>query len=118
MEAVLVGGGHHLAEVPVALLVLAEQNQVKAAAVERLVRIEIAPVAGGDIRFDADDRVDSRAGEDLMKLLDAAHIAVVGDGHGRHVVFLGELDQPLDGAGAVEQTVMGVEVQVYEIRGH
>lgn len=118
MEAVLVGGGHHLAEVPVALLVLAEQNQVETAAVERLVRIEVAPVAGGDIRFDADDRIDSRAGEDLVELLDAAHIAVVGDGHGRHVVLFGELDQSLDGAGAVEQTVMGVEVQVYEIRGH
>ncbi len=44
------------------------------------------------------------------------HRAVVGNGHGWHVQFLGALDQLLDIREAIEQRVFGVDVEVGE--GH
>jgi len=118
VKPVLVGGGHHFAEVEIAGFVFAEQDEVESATVERFVRIEIAAVAGGDVGFDADDRVDPLPGKDAVELFDAAHVAVVGDRHRVHVVLFGELGQSFYGAGAVEQAVVGMQMQVHEIRWH
>ena len=41
-------------------------------------------------------------------VLDAVHVAVVGDADGRHAQFLGEDDQLIDGSGTVD--VSGNEV--------
>ena len=118
VEPLLVGGGHELAQTEVPLFVLAEQHQMESAAVEGLVRIEVAHVTRGDIGFDADDRIDSGAGEDAMELFDPPHVAVVGDRHRAHVVFFGQFDQTGDGARSVEHAVMGVQMQMYEIGSH
>ena len=91
---------------------------MESAAVEGLVRIEVAHVTRGDIGFDADDRIDSGAGKDAMELFDPPHVAVVGDRHRAHVVFFGQFDQTGDGARSVEHAVMGVQMQMYEIGSH
>ena len=43
------------------------------------------------------------------------HVAVVGDGHRLHAEAHALLDQLVDAAGAVEQAVLGVQVQVDEV---
>jgi len=40
---------------------------------------------------------------------------MIGDSHGRHPVLPGSLDQISDPYGAVEQTVLGVHMQVDKI---
>src|SRR5665647_1647108 len=44
--------------------------------------------------------------------------AVVGERHGRHAQLLGPLDEALHTAGAVEQRVLAVDVEMHEIGGH
>ena len=46
----------------------------------------------------------------------AVHVAVVRDGHGRHLLVYGALDHVRHARGAVKHGVVGVVVQVYE--GH
>ena len=53
-----------------------------------------------------------------IELDDAAQRAVVGERHGRHAQLLGPLDEALHTAGAVEQRVLAVDVQMDEIGGH
>ncbi len=48
---------------------------------------------------------------------DAAHVAVVGDGHGGHAELDGPGDHVLDARGAVEHGEVGVVVQVHECHG-
>ena len=49
----------------------------------------------------------------------AEDVAVVGHGHRRHVKFLDAADEALDVACAVEQGVVGVKMEMDELRlGH
>ena len=82
----------------------------------------IGAAAGGDVRLQAEDRLDV-GGLGLAEELDGAvEVAVVGDRQGGHPQRLGPPDQGRDLAGAVEQAVVAVAVQVDERpaghRGH
>src|SRR5665647_2913029 len=54
----------------------------------------------------------------VVKFYRAAQRAVVGERHGRHAQLLGPLDEALHTAGAVEQRVLAVDVEMDEIGGH
>ena len=51
------------------------------------------------------------------EVLDAAHVAVVGDGQARHAQLLRPAEELLDVAHPVEDGVLGMDVKMYEGHG-
>ena len=110
IEAVEVGGGDEVDEVAVALLVFAEEDEVVVA-----VGIGAGLVALlGDVDLAADDGVDAGGLGGVIELDGAEEIAVVGHGDGGHFLLDRDLHELVDIAGAVEQGVVGVAVEVDE----
>ncbi len=112
VEAVELGGAGELEQVEVAGLVLGQQQQVGALAVE--LRIAVGHAAGGDVGLDADDGLDVMLFAGLVEGHDAEHDAVVGQGQGGLVEGLGALGQVVEPAEAVEQGVLAVDVEMDE----
>ena len=73
--------------------------------------------AGGHIDLAADDGADALLFALLVEIDDTVHDTVIGDGDGGLAQGLGALDQPLDAAGAIEEAVFAVDVQMDKI-GH
>ena len=69
-----------------------------------------------DVKFAADDRLDARFLRRIHEMHRAKNVAVVGHGHGRHAQFLDPLAQLFYVAGAVEQRVIGMQMQMDELR--
>ncbi len=69
---------------------------------------------GRNVELTADDGLDLRLFCLLVELDDAVQGAVVGDGQAVHAQFLGAGDQLRDTAHAVEQAVLGVDVEMGE----
>ncbi len=67
-----------------------------------------------DVDLAADDRVDALGFGRVVELHRAEEVAVVGHGDGGHLLLDHEVHQLGDFAGAVEQGVVGVAVQVDE----
>ncbi|GAQ76711.1 hypothetical protein T45_08513 [Streptomyces turgidiscabies] len=83
-----------------------------------LLRAVAAP-GRGDVRLDADDRLDAvEALGDLLKLVRTEHVAVVAHRDGGHVLPGGLGEHRLQPLGTVEHRVLGVIVQVDEGIGH
>src|SRR5262249_33249372 len=118
VEALAEPGRHELAEVPVALAVRREEDQVVVAA--RLVVVDPArllePALRRDVHLAADDRLDALARRLLRELDRAEHVPVVGDRTRRHPGLRDAREQLLYLVRAVEQRVLRVEMQVDE--GH
>ena len=73
--------------------------------------------AGGHIDLAADDGADALLFALLVKIDDAVHDAVVGNSDSGLSQRLGTLYQSLDAAGAIEEAVFAVDVQMDKI-GH
>ena len=71
-----------------------------------------AAVAGGDVHLTADDGLDAVGFGGLAELGRPEEVAVVGHRHRRHPLPGGQLRQARNGAGTVQQAVVGVEVKV------
>ena len=71
---------------------------------------------GGHVGFDADDGLDTRVHGGPPHLVGTVHIAMVRDGHCRLALRLDLGDQVGDLRGPVQGGVMGVGVQVNEVR--
>ncbi len=69
-----------------------------------------------DVEFAADDRLDSDVPGGVYKMHRAKNIAVVGHGHGGHAQFFHPLTEFFHVASAVKHGVVGVEVEVDELR--
>ena len=67
------------------------------------------------IKFAAHNRFDPLLGGFGHKLEHAKHVAVVGDGHGGHIVPFSLLNQLLNVGLPVEQRVLGVAVEVRKL---
>src|SRR6266511_1568070 len=98
-----------LDQVPVAGVVGREQRHV------RIARALHAPVVR-DVDLAADDGLDAGSLRGLEELHCTRHRAVVGERDGRHLELSGPLRQLRNAAGAVEDRVLGVDVQVDEGR--
>jgi hypothetical protein len=61
-----------------------------------LLRVAFPHAARSQIRLDADDRLDPRAGGGVVEIDHAEHGAVIGQGQGRHAHLLGTLHDLLD----------------------
>ena len=105
--------GDHLAEVVVAFEVLGQQDQVVAG----LLVLVLLEAVFHHVDLAAQNRLDPGVRGGIVEVLDAVHVAVVGNGDGVHAEGLGPLDERLDGGGAVEDRILGMYVQMDEI-GH
>ena len=108
------GHRHEIAEVAVARLVLAQQNQVGIVVVAAVLLVRHA--ARGDVDLAADDGLHARLAAGLVKGHGAEHHAVIGQRDGLLAQLLDALCERVDAAGAVEQGVFAVDVQMN--KGH
>ena len=102
-------GGDHLDKVFIAHLVFAQQDQV-VVAVDAVDLIKAG--TGGYIDLTADDRLDACGLGCIKKRHTAVHNAVIGDGAGRLPHGFEVVKQAVNTAGAVQQTVLGMHMQV------
>ena len=138
IEAFEESSGDELDEIVISLGVFAQQNQVIGALVRRLSgvlrrfprcpalaspergtavrRLDCTIVAAsfGDVNFAADDRLYAASLGLVIEILRGEKIPVVGDGHGGHSAPRGFFGQLLDFAGAIQKTVIRVQMQMYE----
>ena len=119
--------------------IFAEQNQVIGAAPSRITgwptvlaavlagRMARARIAVGlfaaivaarsrDVYFAADDRLHAARRRLMMEMLGGKKIAVIGDGYGGHAALGRLVNQFRDVTGAVEKTVIGVQVKMDKTR--
>ena len=78
----------------------------------------VAAIARRDVDLAAEDRVDAALPRRIVKDDGREHVAVLGDGQGRHLELLRLVEQLVDAAGAVQQGELGVEMQMDEFRRH
>ena len=116
IEAVHVSGGDQFAEIVITGLVFAQKDQVGRFPVQIVGLVKAG--AWGHIDFAADDGLDPGFFGGAVKIDHAEHGAVIGDGAGRLAQLLQPFHQTLDPAGAVQETVFGMNVQVHESFGH
>ena len=105
IKALRPGHGHHVGEVAIALLVLAQQHQMAALGVEFMDLVKPGAASGRHIHLTADDGLDSLRLAGAVKIDDAVHHAVVCDGTGILPHGLHDLRQIPDAARAVQQAV-------------
>ena len=107
--AFYVSGGYYLYQVLVAFIVLGQEDEVIVSPV--LVVLQPVVVMARDIDLAADDGLHRRVlrGK-LEELLDTVHVAVVGDGQGRHAELFRTLEQLGDGGESVKDGVLGMDV--------
>jgi hypothetical protein len=74
----------------------------------------VGSVARGDVRLDPEDGLDAVRPCLLVEGDRAVQVAVVGDRDGVHPEFFDPLDELVDAVAAVEQRVLGVQVEVDE----
>ena len=113
VETVEVCIGHDPAEIAIARATRREGNQV-----ERLLvglPLLIAHAASGDIRLNANDRLDAVLLRRLNELNSAVEGPMVGEGDGVHPEALRLLHERAQVAHAVEQAELAVDVEVREI---
>ena len=113
--AIDVGVGDEAAEVLVAAVVLGQEDQVEGLAVGLAFLVGHRPA--GDVRLDADDRLDALVLRGLVEGDGAVEGAMVGDGHRIHALGGRRVDQLRDPAEAVEQAEFGMGVEVGEVVG-
>ena len=80
------------------------------------VAAAIVTAAARDVDLATDDRLDAARGGVMVELLGREQIAMIGDGYGRHAAARRFAHQFLNVAGAVEQAVVRVQMQVNEAR--
>ena len=87
-------------------------------AVERLDALAVEARTRRDVGLHAEDRLDPGLQRRRLELVRSEHVPVVRHGHGVHVQRLHLLDEFLDAVGAVEERILGVQVEVNEVAGH
>ena len=110
-------------EVVVALLVLCQHQQVIVCAVARCLLL-VREMARSDVHLAAHDRLEGDEAlllplvvhlvHVVQELLDAHHVAMVGNGHARHAVGNGFLDKLRDSRLPIEDRVLRMDVKVNE----
>ena len=108
IEALGKGGRNHIAEVAVARLVAAQKDQMGILVIHAVDPVSAA--VGGHIDLAADDGPDSCGLTGLIKGDGPIHDAVVREGDGRLSQLLCARGEPVRAAGAVEQTVLAVNM--------
>jgi len=79
--------------------------------------LDVVVIFLADIQFAADDRLYAMLVSRIHEVHRAKNVAVVGHRHRGHAQFLHALAEFFDVTGAVQQGIVGVQVQVDEL-GH
>ena len=117
MKAVEMRGGEQLHQVAIAGLILRQQSEMISGVAPRPGPIFVR--SGRNICLATNDRFDSRLRRFLIKFDRAKKIPVIGDRHRRHLEFRRFLHQFLHPHRAVEQRILGVQMQMNEgVAGH
>ena len=109
------GLGNQIAQVFIALPVLAQQHQMIGVVVLAVNPVGHAPA--GNVDLAADDGLDARGLGSFIKIDTAVHDPVVGDGHGGLPDLLHPIHQAVDPAGTVQQAVLRMQMQVDKTHG-
>ncbi len=115
VEAVQIGVRGELEQIAPALIGFREQHEVESAGAGGAGR-PLEAITGRDVRFDSQDRLDAGSAGRAVELDGAEEVAVIGDGHRVHAQLGHPIDQAADAVAAVEERVLGVQVQVDELR--
>ena len=107
-----VSRGSKLQQVAVAALVFAEQDQMVGAVG---VGGAVKTAGGRDVNFAPDNRFEVAFLSGLVKLHGAEEVAVVRHRDRGHFQFGGPIHQFADFAGPVEETIVGMKMQMDEI---
>ena len=96
-------GGGELDEIFVAGLVLRQQAEMMINVAPAAAGFLLQPAARRDINLAADDGFDALFARRLVKINDAVHRTVVGDGERGEFQLMRLVHQPVQPAGAIEQ---------------
>ena len=107
--ALEVAGRGELDQVRVALVRLGQKGQVR-------IALLLRPAVVGDVDLAADDRLHACLPGLLVELDRAGERPMVGEGDGRHLELRGPRREVRDAARAVEDRVLGVDVEMDERR--
>jgi hypothetical protein len=102
-----------LDEVPIPLLVLAQQNHV---VVPVRIRPRLVPLLR-NVHLAADHRMHARRLGRVIELDRAEQVPVIGHGHGRHLLLERGLHELVDIASPIQQGVVGMAMQVDKRHG-
>ena len=111
-----VRGRRELDQVLVANRIPDQQAEMMINVASTAGRFLFASAAGRDINFAADNGFDTLFACRLVKVNDAVHGAVVGDGQRGEFQFMGFVHQPVQTAGAIEQRILGVKMEMNKVR--
>ena len=104
--------GYHVGQVPVALLVAAQQHQVGEGGVVLVDLLKAGAATGRHVDLTADDGLDTSSLAGPIEVNDTVHDAVVGDGYRLLTQVFDPLHQLLNAAGSVQQGKFRMKMQV------
>ena len=78
--------------------------------IARLLVLVLFEAVAHDLGFTPQNRFDARIGGDVVEVLDAVHIAVVGDGQSLHTEGFGSFDERRYGRCAVQDGILRMYV--------
>ena len=107
--------GCDLYEIAIALFVLGQHQQMVIGVAFGRRADDVVIVFLADIEFAADDGLDAVLVGRVYEMHCTENISVVGHGDGGHAKFSDTLAKLIDIAGAIEQRVIGMQVQVNEL---
>ena len=107
------GDRGHADEIAEAGAILSEQSEMKTG-IAAAAGFSIAAFARGHVSFIADDWIEAGRSALLIKLDGAVKIAVIRQSQGVHALLFGAGDELRNSAGAIEQAVMTVTMQMNE----
>src|ERR1017187_10227558 len=109
-------GGRKLDEIFVAGRVLRQQTEMMINIASAAAGFLVPPAARRDINLATDDGLDALLARGLVKINDPVHRAVVGDGQRGEFQFMRLLDELVHAAGAIEQRILGVQMEMNKVR--
>jgi hypothetical protein len=109
--------GHQFEQVLVALEVFREQAEVVVALAVLGPAVLFQTRLFGQINLAADQGLNAFAFGGIVELNGTEHVAMISEGHGLHAQGGGAVHQAIDPTGAVQQAVVGVDVEMDEIGG-
>ena len=115
IEAVEIGGGGELEEVAETFLVAGEQRQVVGGVADATSGCAVGATSGSDVSFVTDDGLDAGFGALGVEVYGAKEVTVIGESEGTHAHVTSERYQSGHHAGAIQQAVVAVHVQMDEV---
>src|SRR5205085_7962018 len=115
VEALEVRLGHELDQVLVPGVIPDQDGQMVGAFVAAVLGATLLPASRRDVELAPEDRLDRRFLRREIEIDAAEEVAVVGERERLETEVLRLLDQLLNLRGAVEEAVLGVDVEMHEV---